>query len=622
MKDKKKEKQKMKKVILLLVLALLPFGAYAQKDLSERQSQLTYDMPANGPQGGIQQNVDRAKINEIVAQITAARTRGDVQKAEQLQDELEKVSGNVSQKSTGINNGPPVIYQTLNQPLAENDYNLTILNGLDANWAIANSTDRVTGRLYVVSLKYNFGSGSDTMKIFTSSNNGTSWVLMSWLAYGGVVNFRNDELDIEAMNNGTTSYIYITLAYTFGGNEFTSIYRFNSSGGEFFGSGLYNTGPGNKFIYPRITSDNSKYTTASYLYQILTQDTLLAGSLHGKRTKFSLIMNPFAVTPVITYRNFTAPNSYWWNVGSVADSTLLYNDIAFSDSAGFDRIVTASNFYKLGLNNVYMAYSSNYGVTAPTWYPQIVETNVNWKPRLAATGLDAAGTPFMILTYVRQFNATDWDPAMQKTTNNGVTWTFAYVDGSTDTTAYSDVVAIPRVPNTFRFGYSTNTLNTNGKAFVRTFNNGVLSARFQLNTAPISNGFAPIRAGYRYSATDSCFSSVNGFNQQGVFAYAGCSGTLTGIGNSETPVSFKLSQNYPNPFNPTTKISYALPKSGLVTLKVYDILGKEVAMLVNEVKNAGNYSVDFSASNFTSGVYFYKLESNGFSDIKKMMLII
>ena len=63
------------------------------------------------------------------------------------------------------------------------------------------------------------------------------------------------------------------------------------------------------------------------------------------------------------------------------------------------------------------------------------------------------------------------------------------------------------------------------------------------------------------------------------------------------------------------------PKSGLVTLRVYDVLGREVATLVNEVKNAGSYTVDFSASNFTSGVYFYKLETNGLSDIKKMMLI-
>jgi Secretion system C-terminal sorting domain len=87
------------------------------------------------------------------------------------------------------------------------------------------------------------------------------------------------------------------------------------------------------------------------------------------------------------------------------------------------------------------------------------------------------------------------------------------------------------------------------------------------------------------------------------------------------PTIYSLSQNYPNPFNPTTKINFALPKQGLVTLRIYDVLGREVRTLVNEVKSAGTYSVDFNASEYSSGVYFYRLESNGFSDIKRMMLI-
>ena len=99
--------------------------------------------------------------------------------------------------------------------------------------------------------------------------------------------------------------------------------------------------------------------------------------------------------------------------------------------------------------------------------------------------------------------------------------------------------------------------------------------------------------------------------------------TITGV----TPISmtipdeYSLSQNYPNPFNPTTKINFALPKQGFVTLKIYDVLGREVRTLVNEVKSAGQYSVDFNASEFASGVYFYKLETNGFNDVKRMMLI-
>lgn len=91
--------------------------------------------------------------------------------------------------------------------------------------------------------------------------------------------------------------------------------------------------------------------------------------------------------------------------------------------------------------------------------------------------------------------------------------------------------------------------------------------------------------------------------------------------SSEIPAKYDLSQNYPNPFNPATNIKFALPKSGFVTLKVYDIVGREVATLVNEQLSAGTYEHNFNASAFTSGVYFYKLEAGDFSEIKKMMLV-
>jgi len=90
---------------------------------------------------------------------------------------------------------------------------------------------------------------------------------------------------------------------------------------------------------------------------------------------------------------------------------------------------------------------------------------------------------------------------------------------------------------------------------------------------------------------------------------------------SNIPDKFSLSQNYPNPFNPTTTINYSIPKSGLVTLKVYNVLGKEVATLVNEVKNAGSYAVNFGGFELTSGTYFYKIEAGDFTDVKKMILL-
>ena len=98
---------------------------------------------------------------------------------------------------------------------------------------------------------------------------------------------------------------------------------------------------------------------------------------------------------------------------------------------------------------------------------------------------------------------------------------------------------------------------------------------------------------------------------------------ITGVeeNRSNIPTEYSLSQNYPNPFNPTTNIQFSLPEKGLVTLKVFNILGQEVAQLVNQELNAGVHKVDFNASQLTSGIYFYTLESGNFVQTNKMMLL-
>jgi beta-glucosidase len=91
--------------------------------------------------------------------------------------------------------------------------------------------------------------------------------------------------------------------------------------------------------------------------------------------------------------------------------------------------------------------------------------------------------------------------------------------------------------------------------------------------------------------------------------------------NNDNNISFKLEQNFPNPFNPVTNIEYTVPSSEYVRLKVYDVLGNEIAELVNEHKPQGNYHVEFNAERFPSGTYFYKLTAGSYIEIKKMMLI-
>ena len=97
---------------------------------------------------------------------------------------------------------------------------------------------------------------------------------------------------------------------------------------------------------------------------------------------------------------------------------------------------------------------------------------------------------------------------------------------------------------------------------------------------------------------------------------------LTGIEkNQSIPEKFGLSQNYPNPFNPVTLIKYDIPKSTQVKLTVYNELGTEVAVVVNKTQPAGNYSIRFDGSNYSSGIYFYKIETPEFVQTKKMILV-
>ena len=96
--------------------------------------------------------------------------------------------------------------------------------------------------------------------------------------------------------------------------------------------------------------------------------------------------------------------------------------------------------------------------------------------------------------------------------------------------------------------------------------------------------------------------------------------------NNNIPTKFYLYQNYPNPFNPDTKIKYDVPIIGKrnsfhVQVRIYDILGREISTLVNDYKQSGSYEIEWNASNYASGIYFYKIEAGDFITTKKMLLI-
>jgi hypothetical protein len=91
--------------------------------------------------------------------------------------------------------------------------------------------------------------------------------------------------------------------------------------------------------------------------------------------------------------------------------------------------------------------------------------------------------------------------------------------------------------------------------------------------------------------------------------------------NITLPTEYYLFQNYPNPFNPSTKIKYSIPQSSQVVIKIFDVLGNEIVILVNEEKSVGNYTVEFNAASLPSGVYFYQLKAGDYIETKKMVLL-
>ena len=128
-------------------------------------------------------------------------------------------------------------------------------------------------------------------------------------------------------------------------------------------------------------------------------------------------------------------------------------------------------------------------------------------------------------------------------------------------------------------------------------------------------------SGNQFSVQADSVASGNVMVHGAVFTYVGTTPATLVKASTMLPSGFTLNQNYPNPFNPSTQIQFSVPEAGFVTLKVYDMLGREVATLVNQELTPSSYSINWNAANVASGVYLYKLDAGNYSVTKKMVLM-
>jgi hypothetical protein len=188
------------------------------------------------------------------------------------------------------------------------------------------------------------------------------------------------------------------------------------------------------------------------------------------------------------------------------------------------------------------------------------------------------------------------DPDTALSTNDAVNFKVELVNAITD-----------QVVGTFdNITYNKNNLEKFANIDYSVDCSGIASGEYYLRLVTNVNGIANYTLANIFN--DNTTLSKKNFNKV----------NFTG---SEIPITYELSNNFPNPFNPSTTIRYQIPQDGIVTLKIYDILGSEVATLVNEEKLAGKYEVNFNASSLASGVYIYKIQSGSFINSKKMILL-
>ena len=319
--------------------------------------------------------------------------------------------------------------------------------------------------------------------------------------------------------------------------------------------------------------------------------------------------------------NKTTNSGVSWSSQSLPEVSLV-NDIKFVNSTTGFFCSNAARVYKTtntGVNWTRVNYDANMGQFFKMFF---VSPLVGYATGECLFKTTNGGDNWTFLTPPLSSNIINWSlhffnentgiiggysGEISRTSDGGLTWE------TYETNLQYSLMSIKFVnSNTGYIVGATSVFTTDLGILLKTTNGGVSWQRKNL----VSNE----------ELYDICFiNETTGFiaGGDGLILKTTTGGEPIGIIQTSTviPAKYYLSQNFPNPFNPVTNIKFDIPKSMLVKISVYDILGKEISILANEEMNAGSYSVDWDASNYPSGVYFYKITARDYSESKKMVLV-
>jgi hypothetical protein len=477
------------------------------------------------------------------------------------------------------------------------------------------------------------GAGPDTLDLYWTDD-GINYHIFVQAVLGGTDLFAPGNIDMEIIEKiGEDKYIWVLYTYLEGGGAIRKIGGFKQPIAQEWGTMFSLSWPGQtineRYYNVSITSDNSIDEFSTYLYIACSVDSVGTAGNWFYGQKFAYVTETTEPGfPTVVYRANFLPVT--WQSGD-QNIRFLYTGIAYyyNQTIGSPRLMfTYSNIPDS--TKIWLSECSITGISA-SFLGTLGSTFRIANSAIAAPG--GTGNSQLMITATQNWdNSGDWDLIAFKTNNSGTYWESVAIEGSISTTdllpSWPDIFCKRGDVNNYRISYNLGHLDNiivpDSVMYVESINNNQNTweapTKVNLDIATSIDWFS--RVSFIGNSGDDCFTlwKWNSATFAGLYSTS-CFIPSDVNDNQFLPDAYLLSNNYPNPFNPATKIQYAIGIRQFVTLKVYDMLGREVASLINEEKQAGEYEIEFDASEFSSGVYYYRLETDNYVETKKMMLL-
>ncbi|MBV6478424.1 MAG: hypothetical protein HGGPFJEG_01179 [Ignavibacteria bacterium] len=436
-------------------------------------------------------------------------------------------------------------------------------DGTDEAWSMAVDN---SGNVYVTGASEGSGSGRDYLTIKYNSSGIEQWIQR----YNGPSNGLDEAWSVAVDDSGN---VYVTGGSTGSGTglDYTTI-KYNSSGIEQWNQRYNAAGNGMDEAYSlAIDKFGNVFVagTSNYDYAIIKYNS---SGVHQ------------------WVQRYNGPGNSWDNVQSI-----------FVDSSGYVYVTGSSVGSGTSDDYATIKYNSS-GIQQ--WLQRYNGPPTNGRDNATSVKVDNEGN-----VYVTGYSygiGTSRDYATLKYNSSGVEQWVQRYNGPGNDLEYAYSIAVDNSGNVYVTGSSIGIGTGPDYATIKYNSSGVeqwVERYHRLGNMDIATSIAIDTSGNLY---------VTGYNSSDGYVTIKYSQTI-GIQyiSTQIPEQFSLSQNFPNPFNPITNIKFDIPKKSFVKLVIYDLLGKEVAVLVNEELNAGSYYADWNASEFPSGVYFYRLVVSG-----------